>query len=158
MAKVYEGQLSALGKSFAIVVSRFNEIITTRLLEGALDSLKRHGADEESIEIARVPGALEIPIVAQKLASSGKFDAIICLGAILRGQTPHFDYVAGESAKGIAQVGLKTGVPTIFGIVTADTVEQALDRAGLKAGNRGSDAAISAIEMADLMIQFDGKS
>ena len=158
MAKVYEGQLSALGKSFAIVVSRFNEIITTRLLEGALDSLKRHGADEESIEIARVPGALEIPIVAQKLASSGKFDAIICLGAILRGQTPHFDYVAGESAKGIAQVGLKTGVPTIFGIVTADTMEQALDRAGLKAGNRGSDAAISAIEMADLMIQFDGKS
>ncbi len=158
MAKVYEGQLSAGGKSFAIVVSRFNEIITTRLLEGALDSLKRHGADEESIEIAWVPGALEIPIVAQKLASSGKFDAIICLGAILRGQTPHFDYVAGESAKGIAQVGLKTGVPTIFGIVTADTVEQALDRAGLKSGNRGWDAALSAIEMADLMIQFDGKS
>ncbi len=151
MPKVHEGQLNAQGKRFAIVVSRFNDLVTTRLLDGALDCLERHGAEDGDIEIAWVPGAFELPIVAQKLAKSGRFDVVICLGAIVRSDTPHFDYVAGESSKGIAHVGLETGVPITFGVVMADTVDQAVQRAGIKAGNRGWDAAMNAIEMASLM-------
>ena len=152
--KVYEGQLNAQGKKFAIVVSRFNDLVTAKLLEGALDCLVRHGADEEEIEIARVPGAFELPIGAKKMAATGRFDAIICLGAIVRSDTPHFDFVAGEASKGIAQVGLDSGVPTIFGVITADTVDQAIQRAGVRAGNRGWDAGLTAVEMASLMDQF----
>ncbi|MFT5085919.1 MAG: 6,7-dimethyl-8-ribityllumazine synthase [Candidatus Latescibacterota bacterium] len=151
MPKVHEGQLNATGKHFAIVVSRFNDLVTTRLLDGTLDCLKRHGAADENIEVAWVPGAFELPIVAQKLALTKRFDVITCLGAIVRSDTPHFDYVAGESSKGIARVGLDTGVPITFGIITADTVDQAVQRAGIKAGNRGWDAGMNAIEMASLM-------
>lgn len=151
MPKVHEGQLDAKGKRFAIVVSRFNDLVTTRLLGGTLDCLKRHGAADENIEVAWVPGAFELPIVAQKLARTGRFDVVTCLGAIVRSDTPHFDYVAGESSKGIARVGLDTGVPITFGVITADTVDQAVQRAGVKAGNRGWDAGMNAIEMASLM-------
>ena len=151
MPKVHEGKLSATGKCFAIVVSRFNDLITGRLLEGALDCLGRHGADDDSIEVAWVPGAFELPIVAQKLAGTGRFDVVICLGAVVRSATPHFDYVAGETAKGISRVGLDTGIPVTFGVITADTVEQAIERAGIRAGNRGWDAALNAIEMGALM-------
>lgn len=147
---IYEGHLSAEGLRFGIVVSRFNEFITTRLLDGALDALRRHGANEDAIDIAWVPGAFEIPIAAQWMANSKRYDAVICLGAIIRGATPHFDFVAAEASKGIAKVGLDTGVPTIFGVVTTDTIEQAIERAGTKAGNKGWDAAISAMEMAQL--------
>jgi 6,7-dimethyl-8-ribityllumazine synthase len=136
---------------FAIVASRFNDMITRRLLSGALDALARHGADEDQIDVAWVPGAFELPMVAQRLAESGRYDAVICVAAIIRGATPHFDYVAAEASKGIAKVGLDTGVPTIYGVVTADSIEQAIERAGTKAGNRGVDAARSAIEMANLM-------
>ncbi len=155
MPKVHEGQLNAAGKHFAIVVSRFNDLVTTRLLDGALDCLKRHGATDENIEVAWVPGAFELPIVAQKLARTGRFDVITCLGAIVRSDTPHFDYVAGESSKGIARVGLDTGVPITFGVITADTVDQAVQRAGVKAGNRGWDAGMNAIEMASLMSSIE---
>ena len=151
MPKPHEGQLDAQGRKFGIAVSRFNDLVTTRLLDGALDCIKRHGGDDDNIQIAWVPGAFELPLVAKKLAESGKFDAVICLGAIIRSDTPHFDYVAGESAKGIARVGLDSGVPVIFGVITADTVDQAVQRAGLKAGNRGWDAALNAVEMASLM-------
>ena len=152
MLKVHEGKLDAGGgRRFAIVVSRFNELITSKLLAGALDSLKRHGCAEDDIEVAWVPGAFELPLVAQRLARSGRFDVVICLGAIIRSDTPHFDYVAGEAAKGIAQVALDTGVPITFGVITADNVEQAIERAGVRSGNRGWDAAVNAIEMADLM-------
>jgi len=151
MPKVHEGQLDAKGRTFGIVVSRFNDLVTTRLLDGALDCIKRHGGDDDNIEVAWVPGAFELPIAAQKLATTGRFDVVMCLGAIVRSETPHFDYVAGESAKGIARVGLDTGVPVIFGVITADTVDQAVQRAGVKAGNRGWDAAMNAIEMADLI-------
>ncbi len=151
MGKIYEGQLSAEGKSFGIVVSRFNEFITNKLLEGALDCLRRHGADDERIDTFWVPGAFEIPLCARKLASSGKYNAVICLAAVIRGGTPHFEYVASEAAKGIAKVSLDTGIPVIFGVITADTVEQAIERAGTKMGNKGWNAALSAIEMADLM-------
>jgi len=147
----YEGHLIADGLRFGIVVARFNEFITNRLLGGAMDALLRHGADEERIDVAWVPGAFEIPLAAAKMASSGRYDAVICLGAIIRGATPHFDYVAAEASKGIAKVGLDTGVPVIFGVITADTIEQAIERAGTKAGNKGWDAALSAIEMSDLM-------
>ena len=151
MPKPHEGQLDAQGRRFGIAVSRFNDLVTTRLLDGALDCIKRHGGDDDNIQIAWVPGAFELPLVAKKLAESGKFDAVICLGAIVRSDTPHFDYVAGESAKGIARVGLDSGVPVIFGVITADTVDQAVQRAGVKAGNRGWDAALNAVEMASLM-------
>tara|TARA_B100000902_G_C27220913_1_gene869611 strand:- start:746 stop:1216 length:471 start_codon:yes stop_codon:yes gene_type:complete len=149
--KIHEGTLSAKDKRFAVVVSRFNDLITTRLRDGALDCLQRHGSDQDAIEIAWVPGAFELPIVAQKLANTGRFDVVICLGAIIRSETPHFDYVAGEASKGIARVSLDTGVPVTFGVVTADSVDQAIQRAGIKTGNRGWDAAMNAIEMASLM-------
>ncbi|BBB32399.1 6,7-dimethyl-8-ribityllumazine synthase [Thermotomaculum hydrothermale] len=149
--KVNEGKLNASGKRFAIVVSRFNDFISTRLLDGALDCLKRHHCEENDIEITWVPGSFEIPLTAKVLAEKGNFDAIICLGAVIRGETPHFDYVSAEVSKGIANVGLQTEKPVIFGIITADTVEQAIDRAGTKAGNKGWAAALTAIEMADLM-------
>ncbi|MHB8895371.1 MAG: 6,7-dimethyl-8-ribityllumazine synthase [Candidatus Geothermincolia bacterium] len=147
----FEGQLIARDLKFGIVVSRFNEFISKSLLSGALDSLKRHEAAEENVDVAWVPGSFEIPLVANKLAASGKYDAVICLGAVIRGSTPHFDYVAAEVSKGIARVGLDTGVPVAFGIITADTLEQAVDRAGAKAGNKGWQAALTAIEMANLM-------
>jgi 6,7-dimethyl-8-ribityllumazine synthase len=151
MSTSYEGKLLAEGFRFAIVVSRFNDLITRRLLSGALDALARHGADEAQTDIAWAPGAFELPLVAQKLAQSGRYQAVICLAAIIRGATPHFEYVASEAAKGIARVALDTGVPTIYGVVTADSIEQAIERAGTKSGNRGFDAARSAIEMANLM-------
>lgn len=152
--KTYEGQLSAKGKRFGIVVARFNSLITNQLLEGALDCLKRHGAAEKDIEVAWVPGSFEIPGIANALAKSKKFSAVICLGALVRGATPHFDHIAAEATKGIAQVALETGVPTAYGVITADTLEQAIERAGTKAGNKGWDAALSAIEMADLFDQL----
>jgi 6,7-dimethyl-8-ribityllumazine synthase len=148
--KVHQGLLKAEGFRFAIVVSRWNDFLTTRLTEGALDALERLGADEDNVEIFKVPGSFEIPLTAQKIAKSEKFDAIICLGVVIRGQTPHFDYVAGEAAKGIGQVGMQTGTPVMFGVVTADTLEQAIDRCGVKAGNKGFEAAMSAIELVNL--------
>lgn len=154
--KVHQGLLKAEGFRFAIVVARWNDFLTARLTEGALDALERLGAEEKQIEIFKVPGSFEIPLTAQKIAESGKFDAVICLGAVIRGQTPHFDYVAGEAAKGIGQVGMKTGVPVLFGIVTADTLEQAIDRAGVKAGNKGFEAAMSAIELVNLYQEMKG--
>ncbi|PIU44824.1 MAG: 6,7-dimethyl-8-ribityllumazine synthase [Ignavibacteriales bacterium CG07_land_8_20_14_0_80_59_12] len=150
MPKVIEGVLTAGGQRYAIVVSRFHSIITNRLLEGALDCLHRHGASDEEITIHYCPGAFEIPQVALPLAASKKFDAVICLGAVIRGETPHCDYVASEATKGIAQAGLATGVPVSFGLLTTDTVEQAIERAGSKQGNKGWDAAIGAIEMVNL--------
>ncbi|MCL4424544.1 MAG: 6,7-dimethyl-8-ribityllumazine synthase [Firmicutes bacterium] len=151
MVRTMEGKLLGEGLRFAIVVSRFNEFITGKLLTGALDALERHGVREEDISVAWVPGAFEIPLVAGKLAKKGDFNAVICLGAVIRGATPHFEYVAAEVSKGIAQVGLQTSVPTIYGVVTADTLEQAIERAGSKAGNRGWDAAVTALEMANLL-------
>lgn len=150
MAKVIEGNLIAKGKKFGIVVSRFNEFITKGLVSGCTDILLRHGAQENDLAIAWVPGAFEIPIAAQKMAKSKSYDAIICLGTIIRGATPHFDYIAAEVSKGIAAVSQNTGLPVIFGVITADTIEQAIERAGTKDGNKGSDAALSAIEMANL--------
>lgn len=150
MTRIFEGQLIARDYRFGIVVGRFNEFISSKLLSACLDGLKRHDAAEENIAVAWVPGAFEIPLVAQKMAKCGKYDAIICLGAVIRGGTPHFEYVSSEVAKGIAKVGLDTGVPVIFGVITSDTLEQAIERAGTKAGNKGWDAALSAIEMADL--------
>ncbi|MGK9476694.1 6,7-dimethyl-8-ribityllumazine synthase [Melioribacter sp. OK-6-Me] len=151
MVKITEGLLNAEGKKFAIVVSRFNEMVSKQLLNGALDCLIRHKAAESNIQVFWVPGSFEIPLTAQKLAQTKKYDAIICLGAVIRGGTPHFEYVASEVAKGIANVSLNTELPVIFGIITADSMEQALERAGVKAGNKGWDAALSAIEMADLL-------
>ena len=148
--KSYEGQLIARQYRFGIVVSRFNEFISTRLLAGALDALKRHDAPEDNIEIIWVPGCFEIPLAAQKAARSGRYDAVICLGAVIRGETPHFEYVASEVAKGVARVGLDAGLPVIFGVITSDNLEQAIERAGTKAGNKGWQAALGAIEMADL--------
>ena len=150
MAKVYQGNLIGTGLKIGIVVSRFNEFITSKLLGGALDALERHDVKSEDIEVAWVPGAFEIPMTASKMASSGKYDAVVCLGAVIRGATPHFDYVAAEASKGIANVGMKTGLPVIFGVVTTDTIEQAIERAGTRVGNRGSDAAEAAIETANL--------
>ncbi len=147
----YEGNLVASGLSFAIVVSRFNEFISTRLLDGAMDALKRHDADMDRVDVAWVPGSFEIPLVASRLAASGRYDAIICLGAVIRGSTPHFEYVAAEVSKGIARVNLEREVPTAFGIITADSIEQAVERAGAKQGNKGWQAALSAVEMANLM-------
>jgi 6,7-dimethyl-8-ribityllumazine synthase len=149
--RTFEGTLDATGLRFGIVVSRFNEVVTRQLLEGARDCLRRHGADDDRLVVAWVPGAWEIPLVAQRLASSGNFDALICLGAVIRGATAHFDYVAGQAAAGLARAALDTRVPVTFGILTTDTVDQALERAGLKAGNKGFDAALAAIEMANLV-------
>jgi 6,7-dimethyl-8-ribityllumazine synthase len=152
--KMYEGKLVAQGLKFGIIVGRFNEFIGGKLLAGALDGLKRHGVEENEIEIAWVPGAFEIPIVAKKMAKSKKYDAVICLGAVIRGATPHFEYVSGEVTKGVASVSLETEVPVIFGVLTTDTIEQAIERAGTKAGNKGYDAAVTAIEMANLLNEF----
>jgi len=151
MAQYIQGMLSAENRKFAIVVSRFNEFISTKLMEGALDCLNRHKASEDNIHIAWVPGSFELPVIAHRLAKSKKYDAVICLGAVIRGATPHFDYIAAEAAKGIAHAAMDTGLPVIFGVITADSLEQAIERAGTKAGNKGWDAALSAIEMADLM-------
>jgi len=147
---IHQGRLNAEGFRFALIASRWNDFITARLVEGALDALERLGADEKSVELYKVPGSFEIPLLALKLASSGKYDAVICLGTIIRGQTPHFEYIAGEVTKGIAQAGMQTGVPVIYGIVTADTLEQAIDRAGVKLGNKGFEAAMSAVELVNL--------
>lgn len=149
--KTYEGQLVAGSEKFCIILSRFNDFIGSKLLSGAIDELKRHGVSEENIDIVKVPGAFEIPLAAQKFASTGRYNAVITLGAIIRGATAHFDYVSAELSKGIAQVSLQTGIPVIFGVLTTDNIEQAIERAGTKAGNKGSDAAKSAIEMANLM-------
>lgn len=149
MANVFEGKLIGDNQRFGIVVARFNEFITNKLLSGSIDTLTRHGVDRENIDIAWVPGAFEMPLAAQKMAARG-YDAVICLGAVIRGATPHFEYVAAEVTKGIAQVGLNTGIPIVYGVITADTIEQAIERAGTKAGNKGSDAASTAIEMVNL--------
>jgi 6,7-dimethyl-8-ribityllumazine synthase len=154
VTKICEGKLLTRGQRFAIVMARFNEFVSERLLEGAMDGLLRHGASAKDITVVKVPGSFEIPYAADKLAKSKKFAAVICLGTVIRGTTPHFEYVANEVAKGIASISLNTGVPTIFGIVTADSLEQAIERAGTKEGNRGRDAAIAAIEMADLFAQL----
>ena len=158
MSKVTEGQLDAKGLRFAILVARFNSFITERLLAGALDALKRHGCADSDIEIVKVPGSWEMPLVCRELAGAKKHDAIICLGAVIRGDTPHFDYVAGEAAKGLSQVAADTRVPVAFGVLTCNTLEQAIDRAGAKGGNKGFDAAITAIEMADLLRRLRKKS
>lgn len=149
--KIIEGGLQANGKKFGIIVARFNSFIGERLLEGAVDTLLRSGAQDDDIEVARVPGAYEIPFAALKMAQTKRYDAIICLGAVIRGATPHFDYVAGEVAKGVAQVSLDQGLPVIFGVLTTDSVEQAIERAGTKAGNKGADCAVTAIEMVNLI-------
>jgi len=150
MPKIIEGNLTAKGLKFAITVSRFNDFISSRLVDGALDCLVRHGADDDQISLIKVPGAFETPLAAKKLAESGKYDAIICLGAVIRGATPHFDYVASEVSKGIAHVTLETGIPISFGVLTTDSLEQAIERAGSKSGNKGTEAAMAAIEMANL--------
>jgi len=149
--KVIEGALNAKGMRFSIVVSRFNDFINSKLLDGALDALTRHGADDDNISIVRVPGSFEIPLVAQKLANSGNVDAIICLGAVIRGATPHFEYISAEVTKGIAKVTLDSGIPVSFGILTTDNIEQAIERAGTKSGNKGWDAALAAVEMVNLL-------
>jgi 6,7-dimethyl-8-ribityllumazine synthase len=151
MATTHEGQLVGKGLRMAVVASRFNELITKKLVSGALDCLKRHGVAEDDIEVAWTPGGMEIPLVARTMAGSGRFGAVICLAAVIRGGTPHFEYVASQLSRGIAAVSLETGVPIIYGVITAETIEQAIERAGTKAGNRGFDAALSAIEMANLM-------
>jgi len=150
VAKRYVGKLLGEGLKFGVVISRFNEFITSKLLEGAQDALSRHGVKEEDVDIAWTPGSFEIPLIAKKMAESGRYDAVICLGAVIRGGTPHFDYIAAEVSKGIARVGLDTGLPVILGVVTADTLEQAIERAGTKSGNYGAQAALHAIEMANL--------
>ncbi len=150
MVKTYSGKMIAKGRKFGIVVSRFNEFITSKLLDGALDTLRRHDAEEDKIDVVWVPGGFEIPYAARKLVLSKKYDSVICLGAVIKGDTPHFDYISNEVAKGISQISLSTGVPVIFGIITADNLEQAIERAGAKSGNKGASAALSAIEMVDL--------
>ena len=153
--KMIEGELLARDLRFAFVAARFNDFVVEPLIRGALDALKRHGASEKQIEIVRVPGAFDIPIVARKLALSRRYDALLALGAVVRGQTPHFDYVAGECASGLARIALESGVPVAFGVLTTDTMEQAVDRAGGKAGNKGADAALAAIEMANLLRRLE---
>jgi len=155
MVTSYEGVLDASGHKFALVVGRFNSFITEHLLEGALDALSRHGAGDDDLSVYWVPGAWEIPVLVQRLARSGNFDAVIALGAVIRGGTPHFDYVAGEVSKGVAHVGLETGVPVSMGVLTTDSVEQAIDRAGTKAGNKGAEAAMAAVEMVNLLASVD---
>ena len=154
MGRVIEGKLIAKNLKFAVLVSRFNDFITSRLLAGAKDTLLRHGAMDDDITVVYVPGSFEIPLVAKKLAESGEYAAVICVGAVIRGATPHFEYVASEVAKGVAQVALATGVPTVFGVITSDTIEQAVERAGSKAGNKGSEAALAAIELANVISQL----
>lgn len=149
--RVFEGNLVAEGLKFGIVIGRFNEFIGSKLLGGAIDGLKRHGAKEEEIEVAWVPGAFEIPLVANKMAKSNKYDAVICLGAVIKGSTPHFDYVCAEVSKGVASVSLASEIPVIFGVLTTDNIEQAIERSGTKSGNKGYDAAVTAIEMANLL-------
>jgi 6,7-dimethyl-8-ribityllumazine synthase len=151
MPQFYDGKLDATGLRFGIVLGRFNSFIGERLLEGALDAIIRHGGADGDIAVARVPGAFEIPLIAKKLAESGKYDALICLGAVIRGSTPHFDYVASEVSKGVAMVSLESGIPVAFGVLTTDSIEQAIERAGTKAGNKGFEAAVTAIESANLM-------
>jgi 6,7-dimethyl-8-ribityllumazine synthase len=154
--KVYEGKLISEGKRYGIVVGRFNEFIGGKLLAGALDGLRRHGVSDDDIEISWVPGAFEIPLIAKKMATSEKYDAVICLGAVIKGSTPHFDYVSSEVSKGVAHVSLETGIPVIFGVLTTDTIEQAIERAGTKAGNKGFDAAVTAVEMVNLIGEING--
>jgi len=154
MANYIEGNLKADGKKFGIIVARFNSFISEKLLEGAIDSLLRSGASDSDIDVVRVPGAFEIPLIAQKMAKAQKYDAVICLGVVIRGATPHFDVVVNEVSKGSAQVGLETGVPVIFGVLTTETIEQAIERSGTKAGNKGAEVAVAAIEMADLVTKF----
>ncbi len=149
--KIIEGELQAKGLRFGIIVSRFNDFITSKLLDGALDALRRHGADEKDIEVVKVPGSFEIPLVAKKLAHKGTYNAVICLGTVIRGATPHFEYVAAEVSKGVAAASMETGIPIAFGVITSDTIEQAVERAGTKSGNKGWDAAITAIEMAQVI-------
>jgi 6,7-dimethyl-8-ribityllumazine synthase len=150
MPKIVEGKIVAKGMKFGIVASRFNDFISSRLIEGAIDTLIRAGADEKDIQVYKVPGAFELPLTAKKLAKSARFDAVICLGAVIRGATPHFEYISAEVSKGIASVGLEAEIPVVYGVLTTDTIEQAIERAGTKSGNKGSDAAMSAIEMVDL--------
>ena len=154
--KIFEGKLVVDNEKFCIVIARFNDFIGSKLLEGALDTLKRHGCKDENIDVVKVPGAFEIPVIAQKLAKTGKYSAIIALGAVIKGSTPHFDYVSAEVSKGIAQVSLQTGVPVAFGVLTTDNIEQAIERAGTKAGNKGADAAKTAIEVANLVKSLSG--
>ncbi len=156
MPNIIEGRLSATGMKFALVASRFNHFITDRLVEGCIDTLVRHGAADGDITLVRVPGSFEIPPVTRRLAAAGRYDAVIALGAVIRGDTPHFDFIAAEVTKGIAQAGMDTGTPVIYGVITTDTLEQAIERAGVKAGNKGADAAMSAIEMADLQRRLAG--
>lgn len=154
MIKKAEGSMIAKGKKFGIIVSRFNDFISKELVSGCIDTLLRHGAEEKDLQVAWVPGAFEIPLCAQRMSKGKSFDALICLGAVIRGSTPHFDYIAAEVAKGVAKVSLDSGLPVSFGVITADTIEQAIERAGTKDGNKGKDAALSAIEMANLLPQF----
>jgi 6,7-dimethyl-8-ribityllumazine synthase len=154
MPKILEGKISAEGFRFAIIVSRFNDFISSKLVDGAMDALRRHGVDEGKVSLIKVPGSFEIPSVAKRLAKSDKYDAIICLGAVIRGATPHFDFIAAEVAKGVASVGLESNIPVTFGVLTTDNLEQAIERAGSKVGNKGWDAAISAIEMVNLFSQL----
>lgn len=156
MSNFFEGNLIATGLRFGVVVSRWNDFITERLLDGALDTLRRHDADMETVDVARVPGTFEIPIVAQRLARSGRYDAVICLGCLIRGSTPHFDYIAGQCTSGIGQAALQSGVPVTFGVITVESIEQAIERAGTKAGNKGAEAAGAAIEMANLLKSLPG--
>lgn len=156
MPAFIEGKLTSDGLRFALIASRFNSFITDRLVEGALDAIVRTGGDPDAVRVYKVPGAFEIPLVAKRLAASGRFDAVVCLGAVIRGSTPHFDYVAAEVSKGVAQVALETGVPVSFGVLTTDTLEQAVERAGSKAGNKGSEAALAAVETVNLLRAEDG--
>ena len=158
MPKIMEGKIVAKGMKFGIVASRFNDFICGRLIEGAIDALMRAGAEEKDIAIYKVPGSFELPLTAKKLATSARFDAIICLGAIIRGATPHFEYISAEVSKGIASVGLETGVPVVFGVLTTDTIEQAIERAGTKSGNKGADAASTCLRMIELKRQFEAAS
>jgi 6,7-dimethyl-8-ribityllumazine synthase len=154
--KVHQGRLNAQGFRFALVVSRWNDFLTSKLTEGALDALERLGADESAVEIFKVPGSFELPLTARKVAESGTFDAVLCIGVVIRGETPHFDYVAGEAAKGTAAAAMQTGVPVLFAVVTTDTLEQAINRAGVKAGNKGFEAAMAAVELVNLYKEMDG--
>ncbi len=154
MGREIQGHLEAKSQRFAIVVTRFNDFITGKLLDGAVDVLRRHGCTDDRITVVRVPGSFEMPLAAMKLAQSGQFEAIICLGCIIRGETPHFEYISAEVAKGVSHVGLQTGVPTTFGVITADTLEQSIQRAGSKAGNKGAEAALAAIEMTNVMTEL----
>ncbi|MBM7623319.1 6,7-dimethyl-8-ribityllumazine synthase [Sporohalobacter salinus] len=155
MKQVFEGKLVGEGLKFGVVVGRFNEFISNKLLSGAMDALKRHNVAEEDVEVAWVPGAFEIPLIAKKMAKSEKYDAVICLGAVIRGDTPHFDYVCNEVSKGVGKVGLQEEIPVMFGVITTDTIEQAIERAGTKAGNKGWEAAVSALEMANLITEIE---